>query len=102
MALDTKIKDRRKKDYSREIYEKYYKAKRVLEITLNDGTVLEGIFISFVPGDEGLGQPLVLKWHFLAENEIEKHKLAVSIDPGEDYGRLINQEDIKNVKFKQE
>ena len=90
-----------KKDYSREIFEKYYNSKnKLLKITLRDNSVLEGIFTSFFHGDENSGDPYIIKWHFLDEKEISKQDIQNSIDSSEEFGRIIKQKDIKHVEFK--
>ncbi|HWY11097.1 MAG TPA: hypothetical protein VN026_07225 [Bacteroidia bacterium] len=91
----------KKKDYSREIFEKFYNPNgKVLEVILKNGTVLEGIFIGFVHGDESSGEPFIIKWHFIDKSDISKHNATIAIDWGQDYGRLIEQEEIKSIKFK--
>ncbi len=87
-----------KKDFSKEIFEKYYNSKeKILQITLKDGTILEGILVSFIHGEGGI-DPLIIKWHFVDKADIEKHHLSID---GEEIGTLINQEDIKSVNFKE-
>lgn len=92
----------KKGDYSKEIFENYYRPneKRILEITLKDDTVLEGIFISFFHGEEDSDEPFIIKWHFLDKNDIDNHSL-ISLDGSEDYGKILKQEDIKSIKFKE-
>ncbi|MGZ4056893.1 MAG: hypothetical protein ACXVPU_09125 [Bacteroidia bacterium] len=88
------------KDYSKEIFEKYYGIKdRILEILLNDDTILEGILVSFFHGDPD-SETYIVKWHFIDKNEISKYLNEISIDGSEEFGRIIMQEDIKSVKFK--
>ncbi len=90
-----------KKDYSKEIFKKYFNSKdQILEITLKDNTVLEGIFFSYFYGNENIGEPFIIKWHFMDKNEIPKHNSLISIDWGESFGRIINQKDIKRVRLK--
>lgn len=89
-----------KKDFSKEIFEKYYSAKdKLLVITLKDGRVLEGMFVSFFHGDEST-DPFIIKWHFVETKDLDKHRHPVIIDGGEEIGEVINQEDIMEVKFK--
>jgi len=79
-----------RKDYSREIFKKYYnREKRTLEITLKDKTILEGKLTGFIHGDENVGEPYIIRWHFLDKDEVFK-----------EYSKIINQADIKSVKFK--
>jgi hypothetical protein len=90
-----------KEDYSQEIFSKYYNSKdQVLEITLKDNTVLEGILTSFFHGDEDEGEPYICKWHFIDKHDISKHNNFFSLDDRDEYVKTINQEDIKSVKFK--
>ncbi len=92
----------KKSDYSREVFEKYYNAKgHILEITLKDNIVLEGIFVGFVHGDESFDESYIIRWRFLPKDEVEKHIHLISIDGSEDYGRMLEQKDIKCVKFKE-
>ena len=90
-----------KKDYSKEIFEKYFNSEnKILKITLNNGKVLTGIFTSFIHGTMDFNEPYILKWHFVAEKDILRHNNLPQIDFGEEYGEIINQSDIKNVTFK--
>lgn len=89
-------------DYSKEIYDKYYNIKnRILVITLNDNTILEGALVSFIHGDSD--DPFIIKWHFIDKEELEAfHQgLDVSIEGNQDKGKIIRQKDIKNVRFKE-
>ena len=89
------------KDFSKEIYETYYNAKgRILEITLKDNTVLEGVFISFFHGDADLGEPYIIRWHFIDKKEIQNDHIPFPMDEDITIGKIINQEDIKSIKFK--
>lgn len=89
------------KDFSKEIYETYYDAKdKILEITLKDNTVLEGIFISFFHGDPDLGEPFVIRWHFIDKNEIPNNHSPIPTDEDATFGKIIKQEDIKSISFK--
>lgn len=89
------------KDNSKEIYNNYFDNKdQLLEVTLKNGNVLTGIFVSFVHGDEDSNEPFIIKWHFINEKDIEKHKHMFSIDGNEDIGIMIEQKDIVHVKFK--
>jgi hypothetical protein len=89
------------KDFSKEIYETYYAAKdKLLEITLRDHTVLEGIFISFFHGDPDLGDPFIVRWHFIDKNEIQTNNNLFPMDEGDGFGRIIKQQEIKSIKFK--
>jgi hypothetical protein len=89
------------KDFSKEIYETYYDAKdKILEITLKDNTVLEGTFISFFHGDPDLGEPFVIRWHFIDTAEGLNNNNPFPMDEDGGFGRIIKQEDIKSIKFK--
>lgn len=88
-----------KKEYSKEIFEKYFSAHgKLLEITLKDNTILEGIFVRFIHGD--IDEPYIIKCHFIDKNDIGKQEKSILIDGSEEYGQIIKQEDIKEVKFK--
>ena len=90
------------KDNSKEIYNKFFENKdKLIGVTLKNGKVLRGIFVSFVHGDEDSNDPFIIKWHFINENDIEKHKHMFSIDGNEDLGVMIDQKDIDSVKFKE-
>lgn len=90
-----------KTDYSTEIYDKYYNIKnRIVVITLKDNSVLEGMLVGFIHGDSD--EPFIIKWHFIKKEELETFNqgLDVSIVGDHDTGRMINQKDIKSVRFK--
>jgi len=90
-------------DFSKEIYDKYFNVKdRMVEVTLKDNTVLEGILVSFFHGGNEIGGPFIVRWHFIDKKDIEAyHKgLDVSLDGNQDMGRIIEQKDIKGVRFK--
>ena len=90
-----------KKDYSRVLYEKFFNTKgRILKITLNDNSVMEGIFIAFFHGDEEAKEPFISKWHFIREEDIPEYKKFTGLDTEDSKRIIINQEDIKNVSFK--
>ena len=90
----------KKKDHSKEIFEKYYNLNRLVEITLKDDSVIVGILSSFIHGDESMGEPFIIKWHFIDKDEINKPDPLLSLEGYEETGRIINQEDIKSIKFK--
>lgn len=88
-----------KNDFSKEIFENYFNAKdSALEITLNDGTVLEGYLVGFSHG-EGSNEPFSLRWHFVDEADIDDYRKMFSIG-GEEVGQSIEQKTSKSVKFK--
>jgi ribosomal protein L24 len=88
-------------DKSKEIFEKYYESNgKILEITLKNGEVLEGIFVSVFHGAENSNEPYINKWHFVAKSDIPKLKTFFSFDDSEEVGKIINQSDIKDVRFK--
>jgi hypothetical protein len=92
-----------KTDFSKEIYETYYNIPgRIILITLANNNVLEGRFVGFFHGDEDAGEPFIRKWHFISVAEIEKHSagLDISLEMNQDFGRVIDQKDIKKVCFK--
>ena len=90
----------KKKDFSQDILEKYYNQNRIVEITLKDNTILEGILSSFIHGDENEGEPFIIKWHFIDKDEIDKQDPLISVEGYEETGKIINQKDIKSIKFK--
>lgn len=90
-------------DFSKEIYNKYYNKSKLLEITLKDNTVLEGKLVSFFHGDPSSNEPFIIRWHFVAKGEIEMYQkgLDTAIDSGQETGKIIEQKNIKHVRFKQ-
>ena len=69
-----------KEDTSIEYFEKYYNSNdKLLKITLNDNSILEGIFVGVYHGDRQLGEPFVIKWHFIPKEDIQKHSKGISI-----------------------
>ena len=91
------------KDFSKEIYDKYYNSKdKILIITLKDNTFLEGILVSFMHGDPEDGEPFINKWHFVDKDEMDEYNkgLDVALENNQDKGRIIAQKDIKDVRFK--
>lgn len=90
-------------DYSKEIYDKYYNIKdKVVKITLKDNSVLEGKLVGFFHGDKDSGELFIKKWHFVDENKIEAYQegLSISMEGIKDVDRIIDQNEIKNVRFK--
>lgn len=87
------------KDLSKEIVDTYFHAgERVLKITMNDGTILEGIFVSFFLGDGGPDDPYISGWHFVDVSEIERYRRRISIE--DMIGKIIEQKDIQKVEFR--
>lgn len=91
-----------KKDYSKEILEKYYNPQgKVLQITLKDKTILEGVLAGFFHGDpENEKEPFIIKWNFIPENKMSKYYLGIATDIKDECSMIINQNDIENVRFK--
>jgi hypothetical protein len=90
-------------DYSKEIYNKYYNIKgKIVEITLKDNSVLEGKLVGFFHGDKETGESFIEKWHFVDEKKIQAYKygLGVSMESNQDVDKIIDQKDIKNVRFR--
>ena len=91
-----------KEDYSKEIYDKYCNSEdRILQVFLKDGSALEGIFVGYFHGDTEAGEPYILKWHFVPESEVRKYHIAISAETKQEFGIIINQEDIKEVRFRE-
>jgi hypothetical protein len=89
-----------KKDYSKEIYDTYFnKKERIVKVVLNDGTELEGIFVSFFHGDQEGNDTFIVKWHFIEKEDIPKYKRGIPIDGDSEIGIIIHQKDIKVVTF---
>jgi hypothetical protein len=89
-------------DYSKEIYDKYCNSEdRILQVFLKDGSMLEGIFVGYFHGDIDAGEPYILKWHFIPESEIKKYHIELSAETKQEFGRIIKQKDIKEVRFKE-
>lgn len=92
----------KKKDHSKEIFEKYFSSKeKMIKVTLKNNEVLEGIFVSFIHGDESADEPFIIKWHFIDKKDIERYKNFPQIDFGEEYGKEIDQSEIRSVSFKE-
>lgn len=90
------------KDYSKEIYEKFFSSEgRILTIFLKDGSVAEGILVGFFRGDVEAGEPYIIKWHFIPEPDIEKYHSIALAEIKNEFGRLIRQEEINRVQFKE-
>ena len=92
------------KDYSLEIYEKYFSSKnKIVTITLKNNTVLEGMLVSFIHGDPEEGDPYVTGWHFVDKKDMEAYQegLDVSLEGNQDVGKIIEQKNIKEVKFEE-
>jgi hypothetical protein len=88
-----------KKDYSHEIYLKYFSAEgKLIKVTLHNHKVMEGIFVGFFHPDNE--SEYIFKWHFVPKNEIDKFRKAISPEEKEGLGLMILQEEIKKVEFK--
>ncbi|MGZ4056895.1 MAG: hypothetical protein ACXVPU_09135 [Bacteroidia bacterium] len=88
------------KDYSKEIYKKYYTSReKLLQIVLKDGSILRGFFVGAFHGDTGIGEPYVTKWHFIDEQYIEKYHSPAPAGIKKEFGRTILQEEIKDICF---
>ena len=88
-----------KKDYSREIYAKYFSTEgKLIKVTLHNDKVMEGIFVGFFHPDDTSEN--IFKWHFIPKMEIEKFRKAIIPEEKEGLGVMILQEEIKNVEFK--
>jgi len=91
-----------KEDYSKEIYDKYCNGEdKTLQVFLKNGSKLEGIFVGYFHGDTEVGEPYILKWHFVLELEMKKYRIAISAETKKEFGRIIEQKDIKEVRFKE-
>jgi hypothetical protein len=89
-------------DYSKEIYDKYCNSEdRILQVFLKDGFMLEGIFVGYFHGDIDAGEHYIHKWHFVPESEIEKYHLVATAEMKNKFGRMIRQEEIARVQFKE-
>ncbi|HXB41637.1 MAG TPA: hypothetical protein VNZ49_13945 [Bacteroidia bacterium] len=87
----------KKKDYSQEIYLKYFNAEgKIIKVTLKNNKVLEGIFVGFFHPDDK--SEYIFKWHFMPEKEIKKFNKA-GAEEKEELGLMILQKDIKKVTF---
>lgn len=88
-------------DYSNEIYEKYYNSKnKVLEITLKNNTILEGIFVGAFHGDPEQGETYVIKWNFVPSGDITEYNSLGFYARKNDFEKIIFQEEIEFVQFK--
>ena len=84
------------KNLSKKILELYYDQEKPVEIIMMNGSVLIGKLVSFYEGDEDQ----ITGWHFVPKDDIEKYTELKAIDGGSEYGQIISQKDIKNVRFK--
>jgi hypothetical protein len=88
-----------KKDYSQEIYLKYFNTEgKLIKVTLHNHKVMEGIFVGFFHPDDTSEN--IFKWHFIPKTEIEKYKKAIIPEEKEGLGLMILQEEIKKVEFR--
>jgi hypothetical protein len=87
----------KKKDYSREIYLKYFNTEgKFIKVTLKNNKVLEGIFVGFFHPDDK--SEYIFKWHFMMKEEIKEFNRA-GAEEKEELGQMILQKDIKSVAF---
>jgi hypothetical protein len=89
------------KDYSKEIVEKFYTKDRIVRITLNDNSILEGILVGFFHGDVEAGETFITKWHFISEQNIKEYHLGSSVEMKNELNKVIEQKDIKYIEFKE-
>jgi|GEM_PF-3502578 len=88
-----------RKDYSQEIYLKYFSTDgKLIKVTLHNDKVMEGIFVGFFHPDDTSEN--IFKWHFIPKNELERFRKAIIPEEKEGLGLMILQEEIKNVEFK--
>lgn len=87
-------------DHSRELFERYFALdKRLVNITLRNGSQVRGIIIAFSKGDEYLEEPFITHWHLVDE----KDKMSLGTNMlGLQIGQLIAQEDIVTIQFYQD
>ena len=91
----------KKKDYSKEIYKKFYNSHgRILQIFLKDCSMLEGFFVGVYRGDIESGEPYIIKWHFVPESDREKYDSILMGKKKNKLERIIRQEEIVKVQFK--
>jgi len=84
-------------DFSKILYKKYFsQSNRLIEVTLKNERKINGVFISFFLGEYDYNEPYIRKWHIVEE----KHKMTSGIDAfGFRLGEIIEQKDIKSIKF---
>jgi hypothetical protein len=90
-------------DFSKEIYDNYYNVKdRIVEIIMKDNRILEGKLVSFFHGNKESNEPFITKWHFVDKNDIQEYQkgLVVSIEGNQEIGTIIDQKNIREVRFK--
>lgn len=86
-------------DFSKEIYESYFGIKReMLVLTLKNKTVLKGKLSGFFRGEEKFGEPYIIMWRFVTEDEL--NELDFLPYPNQEIGFLIKQKDIEAIRFK--
>ncbi|MBC7865660.1 MAG: hypothetical protein IAF38_21980 [Bacteroidia bacterium] len=84
-------------DYSKEIHQRFFdpKGRKPVQLTLKNDRMVEGYLVGFEKGNNA-SEPFVVKWHFIAPDELEKFKEEGT---AEGLGRFINQSDISHVEF---
>ena len=91
----------KKKDFSKEIYKKFYNSSgRILQIFLKDGSTLKGVFVGVYHGDTEAGEPYVIKWHFVPESDFGEYNILPFYARKHKLERIIRQEEIDTVQFK--
>jgi hypothetical protein len=86
-----------KTDLSRLFYELYFSNNnRLIEVTLKNGNIYKGVFISFFFGEEGSKDSFIIKWQIVEE----KLKMSLGIDAfGYLIGDILNQKDISKIRY---
>lgn len=80
------------------ILEKYWNTKEVVKVKLTDKSILEGVFVGFFYDDPDSKNRIPDRWHFIPEEELAAYRLGIRNK--EEYGRVLNQVEIKSVEFK--
>ncbi len=87
-----------KTDLSREIFEQYYHSNgKILKITLKNKAVLYGLFTGFYHGDQEAGEPFIIRWSFVPEEEAGS---MADVRTAGRQTRIVPQDEIESVTFK--
>ncbi len=84
-------------DLSKQLYQKYFKlTNRLITVTLKNGTIVSGVFISFCKNESYDTKQYITKWLLL--NEHESYTLGID-DFGCLIGLYIQQNEIAEILF---
>lgn len=88
-----------KADFSKDIFDTYFGlSKGILVISLHDKTELTGKLTGFFRGEKEFDEPYIVMWRFVSEKELKEIDFLPY--PNQEVGRIIQQQEIANVRFK--